>query len=270
MLYVAMRAMQPPGSFLPGPDSRSGVVTFRWIGREDAPVDDIVRAADDLVAAIAASPPEPEEVERTQRFLRETTGRDAGFLLPDFPEAAAMRIAACAISGIDTDRACAQLAAMTKDDVARVAAKWLAPGRRVVVAARGVKPEREERVDTPYEKALAKARQVRNERQAASDLASGLLPEVRVALTWDEAAQTMRRTIGGVEYADDEALKQAIRNAHDALVKRGKRDAPVTLDGDVRIPWAEVIKVVNLVKALGIDKLEFAMGAPPKPKDEPK
>jgi biopolymer transport protein ExbD len=45
-------------------------------------------------------------------------------------------------------------------------------------------------------------------------------------------------------------------------VKAGKPDAHVTIDADTRIPWSEVIAVVNAIKRAGIEKIEFAMGAP--------
>lgn len=98
---------------------------------------------------------------------------------------------------------------------------------------------------------------------------SGLPPvaaiaEVRVLLMWDEATQTVHRRMGDVEYANDADLEKAVRDAHDVWVKKGKPDVPVTIDGDVRIPWADVIDVVNIVKRCGIEHIEFAMGAPPK------
>jgi biopolymer transport protein ExbD len=72
------------------------------------------------------------------------------------------------------------------------------------------------------------------------------------------------RKIGGREYADDAALEAAIRSGHDAWAKKGLPDAPVTIDADSRVAWNEVIKVVNIVKRCGIEKIEFAMGAPPE------
>ena len=90
------------------------------------------------------------------------------------------------------------------------------------------------------------------------------ISEVRVALVWDETTQTVHRKMGDREYPNDDDLAKAISEAHDAWVKKGKPDAPVTIDASSDIPWAEVIKVVNLIKKLGIDKIEFAMGAPAK------
>ena len=91
-----------------------------------------------------------------------------------------------------------------------------------------------------------------------------LITEVRVALLWDEGTQTVTRQIGNRKVPQDEELQGLIADGHDAFVKRGKPDAPVTIDADPRIPWNEVMNVVNIVKRCNIDKIEFAMGAPPK------
>jgi len=91
-----------------------------------------------------------------------------------------------------------------------------------------------------------------------------LISEVRVALTWDEPTQTLHRKMGVRDIPDDADLQRSIAEAHEAWVKKGKPDAPVTIDGDARIPWSEVVTVVNIVKRCGIAKIEFAMGAPPK------
>lgn len=91
-----------------------------------------------------------------------------------------------------------------------------------------------------------------------------MISEVRVALMWDEATQTMTRQMGVRKIPDDNDLQKSIKEAHDAKVAQGKPDAPVTIDADSRIPWNEVITVVNLIKRCDIDKIEFAMGAAPK------
>ncbi len=91
-----------------------------------------------------------------------------------------------------------------------------------------------------------------------------LITEVRVALLWDENTHTMTRKMGVRAIPDDVDLEKSIREAHAAWVQKGKPDAPVTIDGDVHIPWNEVVNVVNIVKRCQIDKIEFAMGAPPK------
>jgi biopolymer transport protein ExbD len=42
-----------------------------------------------------------------------------------------------------------------------------------------------------------------------------------------------------------------------------KPDTPVTIDAEPRVPWNDVIDVMNLCKRNRIDNIEFALGAPP-------
>ena len=93
-----------------------------------------------------------------------------------------------------------------------------------------------------------------------------LISEVRVAMLWNETTQTVNRKMGVRDIPNDDDLQKSILEAHQAWVQKGKPDAPVTIDADAHIPWNEVINVVNIVKRCGIDKIEFAMGAPPTKK----
>ena len=91
-----------------------------------------------------------------------------------------------------------------------------------------------------------------------------LIKEVRVALLWDEQKNVVVRKLGTREFGDDPSLQEAIAKAHQMWVDQGKPDAPVTIDADRRCPWAQVVNVVNLIKRCQINKIEFALGAPPK------
>ena len=91
-----------------------------------------------------------------------------------------------------------------------------------------------------------------------------LISEVRIAILWDENTQQIHRKMGVREIPDDGDLQRSITEAHQAWVQKGKPDAPVTIDADARIPWSEVVNVVNIIKLAQIEKIEFAMGAPPK------
>ena len=94
-------------------------------------------------------------------------------------------------------------------------------------------------------------------------MVEGILDEVRVAMWWDEANQKTIRQLGQRRVADDEELAQLIKEGYDAWVRMNKPDVPVTIDAEARVPWEEVIKVMNLCKRNKIDKIEFALGAPP-------
>src|SRR5262245_2221770 len=98
---------------------------------------------------------------------------------------------------------------------------------------------------------------------AGSIQVEGILDEVRVAMWWDEVNQRAVRQLGNRRIEDDEELSQLIKEGHDAWVRMNKPDVPVTIDAEARVPWDEVIKVMNLCKRNRIDKIEFALGAPP-------
>jgi biopolymer transport protein ExbD len=87
--------------------------------------------------------------------------------------------------------------------------------------------------------------------------------EMRVAITWDESKGTVQRRFGVRVVPDDADLERTIAGARDAWAERGKPDAPLTIDSDVRVPWSEVTTVVNLAKRVGVANVQFALGEPP-------
>jgi biopolymer transport protein ExbD len=90
------------------------------------------------------------------------------------------------------------------------------------------------------------------------------IQETRVAMYWDAEKQKTRRQFGSRVVEDDGELEQLIKSAHEDFVLKNKPDAPVIIDGDARIPWKDVIDVVNICKKLSIDNIEFALGAAEK------
>src|SRR6188474_3556776 len=95
--------------------------------------------------------------------------------------------------------------------------------------------------------------------------AEGILDEVRVALLWDENNQRTIRQLRERRVDSDDELSALIKEAHDDWVRMNKPDTPVTIDAEARVPWEDVIKVMNICKSNRIDKIEFALGAPPPP-----
>src|SRR5882672_9114397 len=75
---------------------------------------------------------------------------------------------------------------------------------------------------------------------------TALIEEIRVAMFWDDATQTTSRTLGTRKVKSDDELQGLIRDAHADFVRLGKTEIPVTIDSDSRVPWKEVINVMNL------------------------
>lgn len=84
--------------------------------------------------------------------------------------------------------------------------------------------------------------------------------EMRVAMYWDEKKDEVVRQYGQRFVKDDAELEALIRSADKDYESQGK-DAPVIIDADARVPWGEVMTVVNIAKRLGIEKIQFALGA---------
>jgi len=87
------------------------------------------------------------------------------------------------------------------------------------------------------------------------------IQEIRVALYWDAEKQQARRQFGSRVVEDDDQLLTLIKSAHDDFVLKNRPEAPVIIDGDARIPWKDVVDVINICKKIPIDNIEFALGA---------
>jgi biopolymer transport protein ExbD len=98
---------------------------------------------------------------------------------------------------------------------------------------------------------------------AGSIMIEGILDEVRVAMTWDEENQRTIRQLRYRRVDTDEELAALIKEAHDDWVRMNKPETPVTIDAEAKVPWEDVITVMNLCKQNRIDNIEFALGAPP-------
>ena len=90
------------------------------------------------------------------------------------------------------------------------------------------------------------------------------IAETRIALFWDTDKQKTRRQFGARVINDDSELEGLIKSSHDDFILKNKPEAPVIIDGDARVPWKDVIDIVNICKNLKIDNIEFALGAQEK------
>lgn len=86
------------------------------------------------------------------------------------------------------------------------------------------------------------------------------IQEIRIAMFWDEQTSKVRRQFGMRTVDDDTQLNELIRGSYEDWKAKGKPDVPVIIDGDERVPWEEVLKIVNIAKGLQIDNIEFALG----------
>ena len=87
------------------------------------------------------------------------------------------------------------------------------------------------------------------------------IQEIRVAMYWDPKLEKTTRQFGQRQIQGDEELSTLIKGAHDDFVKLNKPDIPVIIDADARVPWSEVVTVLNICKRLEIENIEFALGA---------
>ena len=96
-------------------------------------------------------------------------------------------------------------------------------------------------------------------------MSDSVIKEIRIAMFWDKANSKVKRVYGHRQVDDDDELEVLIRGAHEDFVKMNSPDVPVIIDGESTVPWEAVVNVVNIAKKLGIDKIEFALGAAEKP-----
>ncbi len=86
------------------------------------------------------------------------------------------------------------------------------------------------------------------------------IKEIRIAMFWDEATSKVRRQFGMRTVEDDGEMTTLIRGSYEDWRAKGEPNVPVIIDGDERVPWSEVLKIVNIAKGLSIDNIEFALG----------
>ena len=94
-------------------------------------------------------------------------------------------------------------------------------------------------------------------------LAIGPVPEMRIALLWDAATMDTVRQFGQRTIQSDAELESLIKESHDDLLRLQQTGVPLTIDADSRVPWHDVVDVINIGKRQDVDRIEFAMGAAP-------
>jgi biopolymer transport protein ExbD len=84
--------------------------------------------------------------------------------------------------------------------------------------------------------------------------------EIRVALLWDEATHSTSRRMGQRRVDTDGELQRLIGQAAADAERVNQPRIPLILDADRRVPWGQLVTVINLGKREGIQSVEFAWG----------
>lgn len=84
--------------------------------------------------------------------------------------------------------------------------------------------------------------------------------ELRVALFWDEHAGLASIRYGSRALDGLSELEPMLRSARDDYRRLGVEQVPLVLDGDPRVPWNDVLGVVNVGRRLDIETIRFASG----------
>ena len=87
-----------------------------------------------------------------------------------------------------------------------------------------------------------------------------IIQEIRVALFWNDATGEVTRKIGTRVVPEDERLQELLAESFADFKRLTKPDMSLTIDADPKVPWQDVVNVINLGKRVGIEKVEFAFG----------
>jgi biopolymer transport protein ExbD len=86
--------------------------------------------------------------------------------------------------------------------------------------------------------------------------------EIRIAIYWDAQHAVARLQMGTRLVEDGAALRTLLRGARDDFAEGGGESVPVVIDADGRVPWKDVIGVIDACRELHLDRIEFALGKP--------
>jgi biopolymer transport protein ExbD len=92
-------------------------------------------------------------------------------------------------------------------------------------------------------------------------------PAARLAIFWDDDRKVSVLKLGNRIVRGEGELEALLREARADAALRKQPDAPAVLDADGRVPWGDVVGVVNLCRRVGIADVRFALGAGPAGKD---
>ncbi len=89
-----------------------------------------------------------------------------------------------------------------------------------------------------------------------------LIDDIRIVIEWDDRNGTALRRLGSrPPAASDEELISSVLSMADRQRKLNNKDFPVLLEVARRVPWREVIHVMDLCKKEKLERIEFAASA---------
>jgi biopolymer transport protein ExbD len=91
-------------------------------------------------------------------------------------------------------------------------------------------------------------------------------PAARIAVFYDAEKRTSLVQFGHRVVRDEGELEKLLRESLADARARNRPGAPAILDADGRVPWGDVVAVVNLCRRVGIADVRFALGPANPPK----
>jgi hypothetical protein len=90
--------------------------------------------------------------------------------------------------------------------------------------------------------------------------------EIRVVMSWNEAANRLERLIGP-KFAPttpegDKLLETTMLAESKRFEKEGEKEVPLILDCGRRVPWRHVIDAIAIGRRVGITNIQFSIGLP--------
>jgi biopolymer transport protein ExbD len=82
--------------------------------------------------------------------------------------------------------------------------------------------------------------------------------EIRITMSWDDAANATRLRVGQNDafLAEAEMLAQ-VRQMRDEYTRAGKTGWPVVIDAEPAVPWKDVVHVADRCRREEIGRIEF-------------
>jgi len=99
-------------------------------------------------------------------------------------------------------------------------------------------------------------------KDAGTTAPAALPQEIRIAIDWDARQEVARLQMGTRLVADGAELRTLLRGARDDRAGDRNGVVPVVIDADGRVPWKDVIGVIDACRELHLDRVEFALGKP--------